>query len=109
MYPGGRILQAMDTLNKVLSILKREIKKWKVPAVGVIANQAVDRPFETLISTMLSLRTKDRVTETASRRLLARAPTPGAEDLEGKAQDVAQGQKKNRIKKDARYKITRYK
>jgi endonuclease-3 len=78
MYPGGRILQAMDTptLNKVLSILKREIKKWKVPAVGVIANQAVDRPFETLISTMLSLRTKDRVTETASRRLLARAPTP---------------------------------
>jgi endonuclease-3 len=64
------------TLNKVLSILKREIKKWKVPAVGVIANQAVDRPFETLISTMLSLRTKDRVTESASRRLLARAPTP---------------------------------
>jgi endonuclease-3 len=36
----------------------------------------VDRPFETLISTILSLRTKDAVTEAASRRLLSRASTP---------------------------------
>ena len=66
------------TLDKILSILRREIKKWKVPAVGVIAEQAVDRPFETLVSTILSLRTKDAVTGAASRRLLERAPTPGA-------------------------------
>lgn len=64
------------TLNKVLRILKKEIRKWKVPAVGVVAEQAIDRPFETLVSTILSLRTKDAVTEAASRRLLARAPTP---------------------------------
>ena len=64
------------TLNKVLGILKNEIQKWKVPAVGVIAGQAIDRPFETLVSTILSLRTKDKVTEAASQRLLARAPTP---------------------------------
>ncbi len=64
------------TLEKVLRILRREIRKWKVPAVGVIADDAVDRPFETLISTILSLRTKDAVTEQASRRLLAAAPTP---------------------------------
>ena len=66
----------VPTLNKVLSILKKEIKKWKVPAVGVIADGAVDRPFETLVSTILSLRTKDAVTEVASHRLLDRAPTP---------------------------------
>ena len=66
------------TLNKVLRILKKEIRKWKVPAVGVVAEQAVDRPFETLVSTILSLRTKDAVTEAASHRLLIRAPTPGA-------------------------------
>jgi endonuclease-3 len=73
MIPGP-----MDTrtLNTVLRILKKEIEKWKVPVVGVIAEQAVDRPFETLVSTILSLRTKDKVTETASRRLLARAPSP---------------------------------
>lgn len=66
------------TIQKVLRILRREIPKWKVPAVGVIAEQAVDRPFETLVSTILSLRTKDAVTELASRRLLSRAPTPAA-------------------------------
>jgi endonuclease-3 len=66
------------TLEKVLGILRKEIKKWDVPVVGVIAKQAVDRPFETLISTILSLRTKDAVTDAASRRLLAKAPTPQA-------------------------------
>jgi endonuclease-3 len=66
------------TLQTVLRILRREIPKWKVPAVGIIAEHAVDRPFETLVSTILSLRTKDAVTEQASRRLLARAPTPAA-------------------------------
>ena len=63
-------------LNKILRVLKKEIRRWKVPAVGAIADGAVDRPFETLISTILSLRTKDAVTERASRRLLAEAPTP---------------------------------
>jgi len=64
------------TINKILSILRKEIKKWKVPAVGIVAEQAIDRPFETLVSTILSLRTKDAVTEAASRKLLGRAPTP---------------------------------
>jgi len=64
------------TIQKVLRILRREVRHWKVPAVGLVAEQAADRPFETLVSTMLSLRTKDDVTERASRRLLSRAPTP---------------------------------
>jgi endonuclease-3 len=66
------------TLEKVLARLRREIRRWRVPAVGAIAEQAVDRPFETLASTILSLRTKDAVTDAASRRLLARAPDPAA-------------------------------
>ena len=66
------------TLEKVLRVLRKEIRKWKVPAVGVIAAHAADRPFETLASTILSLRTKDAVTEAASRRLFARASTPRA-------------------------------
>jgi endonuclease-3 len=63
-------------LNNILRTLRKEIRKWKVPAVGAIAEGAADRPFETLISTILSLRTKDKVTEAASHRLLARAPNP---------------------------------
>jgi endonuclease-3 len=66
------------TLAIVLRILRLEIQKWKVPAVGAIAEQAADRPFETLVSTILSLRTKDAVTEAASRRLLLQASTPAA-------------------------------
>lgn len=66
------------TIEKVLRVLRREIRRWKTPAVGVVAQQAVDRPFETLVSTLLSLRTKDAVTELASRRLLNRAATPEA-------------------------------
>jgi endonuclease-3 len=66
----------IPTLNKILAILRKEIHKWKVPAVGVIADNSVDRPFGTLVSTILSLRTKDAVTEAASHRLLACAPTP---------------------------------
>jgi endonuclease-3 len=66
------------TMGKVLRNLREQVRKWKVPAVGIVAEQAVDRPFETLVSTILSLRTKDAVTEQASRRLLARAPTPQA-------------------------------
>ena len=70
----------MDTpaLQSVLRVLRREIRKWKVPAVGDVAEQAVDRPFETLVATILSLRTKDAVTAQAARRLLSVAPTPAA-------------------------------
>ena len=63
-------------MDEVLRILKKKIREWKVPAVGLVAEQAIDRPFETLVSTILSLRTKDKVTEAASQRLLARARNP---------------------------------
>jgi len=66
------------TIGKVIGILRRAVRQWKVPAVGIVAEQASDRPFETLVSTILSLRTKDAVTGQASRRLLARAAAPEA-------------------------------
>jgi endonuclease-3 len=66
------------TLEKVLKILKEAIKQWEVPAVGQIAEEKGDRGFLTLISTILSARTKDTVTIEASRRLLRRANTPKA-------------------------------
>jgi endonuclease-3 len=45
-----------------------------VPAVTGLAAERRD-PFQVLVSTIISLRTKDQVTGPASRRLLARAPT----------------------------------
>lgn len=65
-----------EAIGRILRVLRREVRQWKVPAVGAIAERAVDRPFEVLVSTILSLRTKDAVTAAASQRLLAVAPTP---------------------------------
>ena len=48
-----------------------------LPAVSLVAVQKQD-PFSVLISTVISLRTKDDVTLKASRRLLAEAPDPEA-------------------------------
>ncbi|MBI5624723.1 MAG: endonuclease III [Elusimicrobia bacterium] len=64
-------------MHDVVRILKREIKRWKVPVVGVVAQRTRD-PFQVLVSTLLSLRTKDETTERASTRLFAVARTPRA-------------------------------
>lgn len=62
-------------LPAILAILREEIKKWEVPAVGKFAS-GDHIPFKVLISTVLSLRTKDKVTEEASRKLFQVAVTP---------------------------------
>lgn len=49
----------------------------KLPAVSLVAVELQD-PFSVLISTVISLRTKDDVTLNASRRLLGVAPSPSA-------------------------------
>jgi endonuclease-3 len=64
-----------ETLENVLTILQTESKTWHVPVITLVAERSKD-PFQILISTLLSLRTKDDVTTEASRRLFARATTP---------------------------------
>jgi len=59
----------------VLKRLKKEYSKWKAPVVSFMAQTGKD-PFRILISTLLSLRTRDQVTELASQRLFAMACTP---------------------------------
>ena len=57
---------------QVVAVLKRLIRRWEEPIVGHYR----DDPFTTLISCLLSLRTKDETTRGASQRLfrLARSP-----------------------------------
>jgi endonuclease-3 len=64
-------------IHKVVAVLKREIKQWQVPIVGVVAEETND-PFRILISCLLSLRTKDSTTAAASERLFRLATTPEA-------------------------------
>ena len=57
----------------------------KEPSVTTIAERYRNDPWAVLVSTILSLRTKDEVTLEASKRLLAKAPGPG--DLAAMGED----------------------
>jgi len=61
--------------DSVISCLLKQLKRVELPSVSQIANKKRD-PFRVLISTMISLRTKDEVTLQASDRLYAIADTP---------------------------------
>jgi endonuclease-3 len=63
-------------ISRVLGAIGRANRAFVVPAVTQVA--ARRDPFAVLVSTVLSLRTKDDVTAAASARLLARAPGPAA-------------------------------
>jgi len=65
------------TLGLVLATLQKEAKTWNVPIVTLVAERSRD-PFQILVSTLLSLRTKDETTTAASHRLFARADNPKA-------------------------------
>ena len=55
-------------IEKALNILEKEYTKWNVPVVTLIALQS-GSAFKVLLSTIISLRTKDEVTIEASKRL----------------------------------------
>ncbi|KAF0154779.1 MAG: endonuclease III [Syntrophaceae bacterium] len=62
-------------INQVVKILKKELAVGTMPIVSHLAEDQRD-PFVILISTLLSLRTKDEVTEVATERLFTLAQTP---------------------------------
>lgn len=62
-------------INAIIRALKREVGRWNLTAVGQVAEDFQD-PFRILVSCLLSLRTKDKVTAVASARLFRRADTP---------------------------------
>ncbi|MEW6543685.1 MAG: endonuclease III [Nitrospirota bacterium] len=62
-------------IHAAIRILRREVRRWQEPVVGVVAKESQD-PFRILISCVLSLRTKDQTTAEASRRLFALATDP---------------------------------
>ena len=61
-------------IDSVIRTLKRLVRRWREPIVGHYRHD----PFATLISCLLSLRTKDETTQGASERLFKLARTPRA-------------------------------
>ena len=68
-------MKKIKDIETVIKILKKESKNWKFPFVSDWA-RVVNSPFTTLISCILSLRTKDETTAKASLRLLKKNNTP---------------------------------
>lgn len=58
-----------------MPLLRDAVSRFKTPAVGVVAEET-DSPFAVLVSCILSLRTRDETTATASARLFKIADSP---------------------------------
>lgn len=62
-------------IDEVAALLRKEVRKWREPIVTRLSREGRN-PFSVLITTILSLRTKDTCTAEASERLFALAETP---------------------------------
>ena len=62
-------------IDRIIEILRKSYTEWREPIVTEISLKKHD-PYQVLISTIISLRTKDDVTREASKRLYKRAGTP---------------------------------
>ena len=62
-------------IHQFVCILSASYKNWKAPVITFFSNKGAT-PFQILISTILSLRTKDEVTAAAANRLFKIAQTP---------------------------------
>ena len=78
------IMQDSD-IHEVIKRLKRAVAAWQVPIVTEYAQQK-RTPYHILISTIISLRTKDQVTAEASKRLFKLADT--FQDSRGRHADL---------------------
>src|SRR5271157_198460 len=74
-------------IHKIIKILRKEIRHFEVPIVTEVSQRRRD-PFEVLVTTILSLRTKDEVTREAARRLLDKVHSP-QDIIDIKEQDLA--------------------
>ena len=71
------MLNPPKNIDKIISLLKKEIKLFEEPIATEIGERTRS-PFQVLISCILSLRTKDTTTGPAGKRLFKLAKTPQA-------------------------------
>jgi len=70
-------MQIIQDLDKIFTLLKKELKNYNPPVLdSKIWDEIPQTPYTTLISCILSLRTKDEVTGPASKKLLKKHNTP---------------------------------
>ena len=69
-------MKEINDVAIIFKLLSEELKKYNSPVLSKKWEEIKKTPFTTLISCILSLRTKDKVTDTASVRLFKKYNTP---------------------------------
>ena len=72
----AHIVKQIQDVEEIFRLLKEGLKSYSEPIVSRPKDDYPQTPFTTLISCILSLRTKDKVTEQAARQLLKKNYTP---------------------------------
>jgi endonuclease III len=67
--------ERVPDIHKIIALLRKAIRNMEIPIVTEISHRSRD-PFHILVSTILSLRTKDEVTRQAATRLLGKVQSP---------------------------------
>jgi len=71
------MVKKIEHIDEIFKLLNTELKQHKFPSVSHPEwDKIINTPFTTLVSCILSLRTKDEVTDKASIRLLSKYNTP---------------------------------
>ena len=71
------MVKKIEHIDEIFKLLNLELKQHKYPSVSHPKwDEIINTPFTTLISCILSLRTKDEVTDKASIRLLSKYNNP---------------------------------
>jgi len=71
------MMQSIEHIDDIFILLKKELEQYRISIVSRSeGKEIIHNPFTTLISCILSLRTKDEVTELASIRLLKKYNSP---------------------------------
>ncbi|MBU1172038.1 MAG: endonuclease III [Proteobacteria bacterium] len=65
------------SIDRFIAILKEHYKNWDAPVITLMSHAGAS-PYQVLISTVLSLRTRDEVTAVAAKRLFDLAKDPNA-------------------------------
>ena len=73
-FPVG-VRGARESFKKIVPLIREEVRGKGVPGVTEISRKTRS-PFKVLVSTIISARTKDEVTMSASKKLFAEADTP---------------------------------
>ncbi len=69
-------MKQIKNVDKIFDLIKEALSSFETPVINRAKREIDDTPFNTLISCILSLRTKDDVTEKASYGLLKKYNSP---------------------------------